>query len=417
MYDTILQNANLLLISNITKSKFQMKSKVNKIHLFLTLILSTLAVCSLGAQNAGGGHQLRTVVIDPGHGGKDPGAIGPDSRHHEKHIVLNIAKELGSRIRSEYPDVKVVYTRSGDTFPKLIDRVRITKNANADLFISIHCNSSKKKTASGSSAHILSRKDSKNPHRDLFEENKELTDLENSVIEFEEDQSSYKDTAEEQIFNSLLFHANFEHSILFAQLVVENLCDKPFHKWNKGLHQNDFLLLKKITCPAILVETAFLSNPEERKLLVSEKWQKEIADRLFEAFREYKKLYDASVQSAPAPEPSTPARQTKPAETSKPTVEQPAQKPSAEPFQKPVSKDNYYAIQVMGLCRLLKTGDPAFKGLDIKSVKGENFNTYKYIYGQYDSYEEASANIPAVRRKFPEAFIVRIENGKVVKNR
>ncbi len=389
-----------------------MKPKVSQIRLVFMTLLLMLAVSSAAAQNTGESQKLRTIVIDPGHGGKDPGAV-VDSKCLEKHIVLSIAKKFGAKIKKAYPDVKVVYTRSGDTFSKLSDRVRVTKNANADLFVSIHCNSSKRKGAFGSSAHILSRKDSKNPHRDLFEENKELTDLENSVIEFEEDQSIYKDTAEEQIFNSLLFHSNFEHSFLFAQLVVEHLCKNPFRKWETGLHQNDFLLLKKITCPAILIETAFLSNAEERKLLLSEKWQEEIADRLFEAFKEYKGLYDSSVQSEQPPVTQT----TKPAEPSKPTVEQPApaSKPAPQPAQP--SKDNYYSIQVMGLCRLLKAGDPAFKGLDIKSVKGENFNTYKYIYGQYDSYEEASANIPTVRKKFPEAFIVRIENGKVVKNK
>ena len=102
------------------------------------------------------------------------------------------------------------------------------------------------KSASGSSAHILSRKDTRNPNRDLFDENVELTKLENSVIAFEDDQSSYKDdSAEDQILNTLLFHANFEHSVIFAQLVVEKLATKPFHKWGKGIHQNDFLLLRR----------------------------------------------------------------------------------------------------------------------------------------------------------------------------
>ena len=329
---------------------------------------------------------LRTVVIDPGHGGKDPGAPGPDSRNSEKHIVLKISKLFGEKIKEEFPSVKVVYTRSGDTFPKLTDRVKIAQNNNADLFISIHCNSSSKSSASGSSAHILSRKDTRNPNRDLFDENLELTKLENSVIEFEDDQSSYKNFgAEDQILNTLLFHANFDHSVMFAQLVVDNLATSPFHKWGRGIHQNDFLLLKKMTCPAVLVETAFLSNANERKLLVSEKWQEEIADRLFKAFKEYKTVYDASV--APSDEP--------------------------EPLASPAPESEYYGVQIMGLGRLLNNGDPALKGLDVQAVKADDSTIYKYVCGMYDTKEKASSSLGTIRKKFPEAFVVKV-SGNVV---
>ena len=193
------------------------KLKISTIILtFLAMVMPTQRILS---QNPSADVGLRTVVIDPGHGGKDPGTAGPDRKNDEKHIVLKISRLLGEKIKKEYPEVKVVYTRNGDTFPKLTDRIRIAQENNADLFISIHCNANAKKTVSGSSAHILSRKDTRNPDRDLFDENLELTKLENSVIEFEDDQSSYtEDSAADQILNSLLFHANFDHSLLFAQL-------------------------------------------------------------------------------------------------------------------------------------------------------------------------------------------------------
>ena len=336
-----------------------------------------------------------TVVIDPGHGGKDPGAPGPDSRNSEKHIVLKISKLLGEKIRKEYPSVKVVYTRSGDTFPKLTDRVQIAHDNNADLFISIHCNSTKNKSASGSSAHILSRKDSRNPNRDLFDENVELTKLENSVIQFEEDQSVYEDSPEDQILNTLLFNANYDHSLLLSQLIVEKLATNPFHKWGRGIHQNDFLLLKKMTCPAVLVETAFLSNANERQLLVSAKWQEVIAQRLFEAFKEYKTIYDASVNSAD-PEP----------------VAEAVQAPEIREGSQDIPKD-YYGIQIMGLGRLLREGDPALKGLKVNAVKAEDSKIYRYVYGTYADKSAAASQLQAVRRKFPEAFVVRV-NGNTV---
>lgn len=371
-----------------------MLHKVKIYNIIAAILLAFLSLANAAGQDVG----LRTVVIDPGHGGKDPGAPGPDSRNSEKHIVLNISKLLGARIKEAYPSVKVAYTRTGDTFPKLTDRVKIAHDNNADLFISIHCNSSVNKSASGSSAHILSRKDTKNPNRDLFDENVELTKLENSVIAFEDDQSSYKeDSAEDQILNTLLFHANFEHSVMLAQLVVEKLATKPFHKWGKGIHQNDFLLLKKMTCPAILVETAFLSNASERQLLVSSKWQEEIADRLFEAFKEYKTIYDASVGGG---EMMTSVPETVP-EQSKVDTDQ--------------DSEDYYAIQIMGLARLLKNGDPALKGLEVQAVKAADSNIYKYVCGKHATRQLATECLATVRKKFPDAFVVKVSGDTVTR--
>ena len=371
-----------------------MSFKVYIFSIFLALML--FPSLHMSGQNTNGSVGLRTIVIDPGHGGKDPGAPGPDSRNSEKHIVLKISKLLGEKIRKEYPSVKVVYTRSGDTFPKLTDRVQIAHDNNADLFISIHCNSNSKKTASGSSAHILSRKDTRNPSRDLFDENLELTRLENSVIEFEDDQSTYKNfSTEDQILNNLLFHANFEYSVMLAQLIVDNLATNPFHKWGNGIHQNDFLLLKKMTCPAVLVETAFLSNQNERQLLVSEKWQEEIAERLFKAFKIYKEVYDGSV-SAPVYEPSSPQAETVETSTSVQT-----------------GSDEFYGIQIMGLGRLLADNDPALKGMKVRALKSDSSSIYKYVYGAYVSSSDASAQLAAVRKKFPEAFVVLVKGNEV----
>ncbi len=370
-----------------------MTDKVNKISIFFILILMLSPVLHISGQTSDGSPLLRSVVIDPGHGGKDPGAPGPDGRNSEKHIVLKISKLLGDKIKKEYPSVKVAYTRSGDSYPTLTERVDIAHRHNADLFISIHCNSSKSKSASGSSAHILARRDSRNPNRDLFDESVELTKQENSIFEFEEKDSTDKGSAEDQILNTLLFHANFDHSVLLAQLVVDNLAVKPFHKWGKGIHQNDFLLLKKMTCPAILVECAFLSNANERQLLVSAKWQEEIADRLFEAFKEYKAVYDGSISSSEHTEATE-----LPAET-KPVVKKP--------------EKTYYSIQIMGLGRIIKDNDPALKGLKAKAVKDDESSIYKYVYGEYSSKAEAAAQLFSIKKKFPEAFVVKVEGKKV----
>ena len=366
------------------------------------ILLLLLPVAGVLAQPANGNVGLRTIVIDPGHGGKDPGAPGPNSANSEKHIVLKISKLFGEKIRKEYPEMKVVYTRNTDVFPKLTDRVKTAHSHNADLFISIHCNSSANKSASGSSAHILSRKDSRNPNRDLFDENVELTKLENSVIQFEEDQSSYKeDSVEDQILNTLLFNANYDHSILLSQLIVENLACNPFHKWGKGIHQNDFLLLKKMTCPAVLVETAFLSNANERQLLISEKWQEEIAERLFKAFKDYKAIYDGSVNSSPDIEQTVPVSEPAPEKIETTDVKD--------------TPEEYFGIQVMGLGRLLANGDKALKGLKVQPVKADDSNIYKYVYGVFATKNEAAAHLADVKKKFPEAFVVKVSNNNVTR--
>ena len=380
-----------------------MSIKHTYINIIFLAVLSLLASLPMHSQPANGNVSLRTIVIDPGHGGKDPGAPGPNSSTSEKHIVLNISKLFGDKIKKEYPEMRVVYTRSTDVFPKLTDRVQVAHDNNADLFISIHCNSSKNKAASGSSAHILSRKDSRNPNRDLFDENVELTKLENSVIQFEEDQTTYNsDSPEDQILNTLLFNANYDHSILLSQLVVENLACNPFHKWGKGIHQNDFLLLKKMTCPAVLVETAFLSNANERQLLISEKWQEEIASRLFKAFKEYKAIYDGSVGGSSDVVAAEPVVEKK-------VAEQPA------PAEVKEIPSEYYGIQIMGLGRLLQNGDAALKGLSVQPVKAEGSNIYKYVYGVYASKGEAVPALADVKKKFPEAFIVKVSGNNVTR--
>ena len=212
------------------------------------------------------------------------------------------------------------------------------------------------------------------------------------VVAVSEDKAYY---LQEDLGNTLLFNANYDHSLLLSQLIVEKLATNPFHKWGRGIHQNDFLLLKKMTCPAVLVETAFLSNANERQLLVSAKWQEVIAQRLFEAFKEYKTIYDASVNSAD-PEP----------------VAEAVQAPEIREGSQDIPKD-YYGIQIMGLGRLLREGDPALKGLKVNAVKAEDSKIYRYVYGTYADKSAAASQLQAVRRKFPEAFVVRV-NGNTV---
>ena len=340
-----------------------------KIILFLSACAALfLHIDYACAQNSIPHPGLKTVVIDPGHGGKDSGSPAKGKSIHEKHIVLSVAKLLGEKIKAAYPDVKVIYTRSNDTFIGLHERAMVARRNNADLFISIHCNGSSSPDAKGSSVYILGQNSNRNKDNktDYFERNMSVAQRENSVIVLEEDyQTKYQsfdpNSPESYISHQLQWMAHYESSLLFASEVVEHMIYKPLTPRRIVIDQDIFQVLVEANMPAVLLELAFVTNPTEYKYLASSEGQKELADRLFKAFKSYKTKFDASVSVAKADISKAP--EAKPADNT-PTT------PSAE---------SYYSIQVMGLSRLINKGDASFKGLDIHHVKGENSNIYKYV--------------------------------------
>ena len=399
-----------------------MTNKVFCLTIISAIALLISSPLHISGQNVSG-QGLKTVVIDPGHGGKDPGAPGKSKSTAEKNIVLNISKLFGDKIKAEYPDVKVVYTRSTDVFVELKERANIAKRNNADLFISVHCNSSTNSRAFGASAHILGPK-SNNPKNtsDYFEKSKSVAQRENSVMLLEDDyQTAYQDfdpnSPEAVISHSLLWQANYGNSLLFAAEYDAQIHKAPYRVSNyTGIHQDVFYLLWATNMPAALLEVGFLSNPSDYAVLSTADGQEKIAKSLFNAFKSYKEKYDASVGALPAVSESTP-------EPEPSTVKEEPASPRQEtaPVQKEEADKNvtstpskYYGIQIMGLGRLLKNGDSALKGLQVQAVKAEGSSIYKYIYGKHPSRSAAAAELSAVKKKFPEAFIVEV-NGDSVK--
>ena len=379
------------------------KYKLTAITL-LSFLLSVMSI-TMTAQSASKHPGLKTVVIDPGHGGKDPGALGKTKNLHEKHIVLSVAKKLGAKIKEAYPDVKVIYTRTGDTFIGLHERAMVARRNNADLFISIHCNGSSSPEARGSSVHILGQNSNNKKNKtDYFERNMSVAQRENSVIVLEEDyktkyQSFDPNSPESYISHQLQWMAYYESSLLFASEVVGNLIQKPLMPRKIVIDQDIFQVLVEANMPAVLLELAFVTNPVEYKYLSSSAGQEEIATRLFKAFKSYKAKFDASVSvEEVAPKPA-PEQQSKPEQT-----------PEAAP-------EEYYSIQIMGLGRMLPSGDPALKGLDVTALKAEDSSVYKYIYGMYATPEQARDALSAVRKKFPEAFPVKVKGNQISKIR
>ena len=377
----------------------------SKLNLIASIVAAGLALIptALSGQTSKKDLGLNTVVIDPGHGGKDPGALGQSSSSHEKHIVLSISKLFGQKIKDAYPDVKVIYTRSTDKFIGLHDRAMVARNNNADLFISVHCNSSSSKSAYGSSVHILGQKsDRKTNTTDYFERNMSVAQRENEVIVMEEGyETRYThfdpETPEAYIGYALQWKAHYESSLLFAAEVVENLMVKPLQARKIAIDQDIFQVLVEANMPAVLLELAFISNPTEYKYLSSKDGQEAIAERLFQAFRAYKTQYDMSLN----------IDVREPVEASSSAIVSQDQ-PEKDKNQEVLT--SFYTIQIMSVAKLLKDGDPALKGLKTEAYLPAGTSTYKYIVGKFKTREEAKAELSKVKAAFPQAFIIYIDN-------
>lgn len=351
--------------------------------------------------------KLSTVVIDAGHGGKDAGAVSKDSKTYEKTLALDIANRLAARIRAELPSVKVVQTRSTDVFVELRERAAIANRAGANLFVSIHINSNKSTSPNGYSVHILGQ--SSNKDRDLFAYNMDVVSRENSVILLEDDyKTNYQgfnpSDPESYIFLQLMQNAYLEQSLLFASTVSQHLEGGPI-KANRGISQNPFYVLWKTAMPAVLVELGFISNQADLAELLKEDSRQDIADRLFEAFKEYKSQYDGTIDLS-RPE-------AKPAEKPQPTATQPAVKPQAAGGVAPVpaqpASPVLYGTQIFATSRPLEEGDPRFLGWKPEVVRLGSL--YKYIIGVSTSPDQARNNNVAIREEYPGSFMVSISDG------
>lgn len=229
-------------------------------------------------------YNLRTVVIDAGHGGKDFGAIGASRRNYEKTIALKIALQVGEMIKSQMPNVKVIYTREDDTFIELNERARIANRNKADLFISIHLNSAKNRAAYGTETFVMGLH--------VSEENLEVARRENSVILLEDNFEKNYDgfdpnSPEAYIIFSLYMSNNIDNSLKIASK-IENQFSGTIRRNSRGVKQAGFLVLRETTMPAILVETGFISNVEEEKFLASSEGQSKLAQSIFNGFKKYK---------------------------------------------------------------------------------------------------------------------------------
>lgn len=352
---------------------------------------------------------LTTVCIDAGHGGKDPGCISKDgSKTKEKDITLSIAKYLSEKITAGYPEMKVILTRNDDTFLELGERAAVANRNNADLFISLHVNSVDTKKnknwarASGFSIHTLGQSKTGN---DLFSFNMEVCKRENSVILLEEDYSTkYQgfdpSEPESYIFFNLMQNANLGHSLAFAEDVDNELAKGPI-KNNRGISQDPFYVLWKTTMPAVLIEVGFMTNTSDLAIMKTEAGRKGIANRIYHAFKAFKKRYDATLKIGSPLE-----------ERDSDTPAGPETKGSAQP-EALDSQDLVFGSQVLASGKLFSEDDKRFKGYKAIILKEDKL--YKYIIGISADSAEARKLNKEIRAIFPDAFVVSVKKGKIVK--
>lgn len=388
-------------------------------HCFINILLP-IAIITLAAfpvMHASAQAKKFVVVIDAGHGGHDPGAIGKISK--EKNINLTVATKLGKLIKENNSDVKVIFTRTTDVFIPLDKRAEIANNAKADLFISVHTNAlANNNTAKGTSTWTLGLAKS--------DANLAVAQRENSVILYESDYKTRyagfnPNSAESYIIFEFMQDKYMEQSVRLASMVqkqFKNSCKRV----DRGVHQAGFLVLKASAMPSILIELGFISTPEEERYLNSDTGTSSLAKGIYRAFMTYKRDHEIRMNgtsktvipqyteeqpkdtAAPAATRSASAGKTEQAELTEDTKKSVAD-------NSPTSGEILFKIQIMTSGNKLSTGDKRFKGLTGVDYYKEN-GLYKYTYGTSSDYNKVLRTRREIADKFKDAFIIAFKEGE-----
>ncbi len=349
-----------------------------KIFSFGVLIMLFMTPLFAMAQK---GEKIQTIVIDAGHGGKDTGALGKVTT--EKALNLAVALKFGRFIKENLPDVKVIYTRDKDKFVELSERAAIANRNNADVFISIHCNSTEGSTsAHGAETFVMG--ESKN------EANLKIAKKENAAILLEDNTDAYDNfdpnSTEAYILFSLSQSLYQSQSLNLADKVQKQFANKV-GRHDRGVQQAGFLVLWKTSMPSILVELGFINNVKEEQFLNSEKGQNQMALALYRAFEEYKREFEAENHTSGQPVVS----------------------------EKPASSnvgDTYFSVQFASRDKKVASTDKAFSG--VKEVDVYEYNgAFRYISGKFTSKDAATKRQSEVRALgYKDAFVIAFVNGE-----
>ena len=334
-----------------------------------------------------------TVVIDAGHGGKDPGAKGKTLKLMEKTINLNVALKIGEMIEKNYPDVKIIYTRKTDVFIELDQRAKIANKAKADLFISIHTNAAEARSARGTETYVLGLARS--------EEHLEVAKRENAAILYEDNYEEKYEGFDPNSTESYIIFEFIQNTYLDQSITVASDIQKEFaqtaKRSDRGVRQAGFLVLRKTSMPCVLVELGYISNPDEEKYLASVENQKTLATCIYKGFAKMKDAYDKKSQNpTPTPTPSTASESKKDS--------------NEEAVNLPVTGAVVYKVQVFAADKKVSPNDKRLKKYDNASFYEEK-GLYKYTIGESSSLDEINKIRKQLLPDFKDAFVVRFVNG------
>ncbi len=390
-------------------------------QLFLLMAISLTFSSSYGKNKESKG--IETVVIDAGHGGKDPGTVV--GKAHEKDIVLDVALRLGKVIKEKLPEVRVIYTRKTDVFIPLFERSVIANRNNADLFISIHANFCESPSVNGTETYVLGL------HR--TEDNLNVAKKENSAILFENDYTTRYEgfdpkLSESYIIFELIQNTHIEQSVAFAGILQDSFRNHA-KRASRDVRQAGFLVLRETAMPAVLIETGYLSNKSESNYLMTPEGRDAIAQSIFNSFTSYKDKFESRADLAiNVPKNGQPVKKdTAPMEH--PVIqtkkEIAPQKPELKDIKdqvtnipevkKPVVAGNQitFAIQISAYPKKLPLNSRLFKGIrNISELIIGGY--YKYYCLETVSFAQAKKNLSTIRVKIPDAFIIAFENGKPI---
>jgi len=376
---------------------------------------------------------IRTVVIDAGHGGRDPGTVVGLAK--EKNVVLDIALKLGKIIRQNQKNIKVVFIRDGDYFVPLMDRAQIANKINADLFISIHANYCDNPEINGTETYVLGL------HR--TEDNLNVAKKENSVILLEDDYTTRYEgfnpnLSESYIMFELIQDAFLDQSVRFATILQSNFKELA-QRHDREVRQAGFLVLRETAMPSVLIETGYLSNKKENSYLLSDSGRGEIAQSIYGSLVNYLSKLEAKDNQPVKSEKELKSTKVNPQklksthQSSKPSsefvtnkdepvakVEAPSipekQKENKELLNEIKQTDSKvteskktYAIQIGVYNKKIPQNSKIFKGIaPIKELLIDG--KYKYFCFETETFKQTKANFQEVSKNFPDAFIVSIQN-------
>ena len=370
--------------------------KVNNVKL-LFFLLSFIFISNNSLKAQVSNTTIKTIVIDPGHGGKDSGTMGTKRFEiYEKHVALAVSLKLGSYINKVFPEINVVYTRDKDVFLELNERTDLANNANADLFISIHCDGFTDPKPSGASVFVMGMS--------KLKENMDIAMRENSAIYLEDNyQQKYEGfdpkSPESYIVFSLMQNIYLNQSLKIAEEVEKEFLTRANRK-SRGVKQAPFYVISRTNMPSILIECGFLTNPKEEEYLHSEIGQDYIASAIFRAFRSYKESVEIIDEKNVSKENGVSSDDIKDE-----TVE------SNKKLDK-VRVELLYKIQIGTFLKSMLNNQ---QFIDLKAEEVKENGTYKYFVKSGNNKENADKLKNKLRKiGFNGAFIVAFFDGKQI---